>query len=169
MFYLYAIKTENVIETIRTNDPIEVCANQLKSECQESDFGLDHSFRYASDLECGIEKLKSGASLHCWNSLFDCMFPSQSSSVSITRKCDVIFQIIFNLIHNGQRKTPSHTAISQSIHETCKSKTLIQIFKRLGLAISSDDVKRIDIGIGQGSFAAVLKFQQIFSQIYHQI
>ena len=166
---IYLLPKQNAIETIRTNDPIGVCAKQLMSECQEFDFGLDHSFRYASDLECGIEKLKSGASLHCWNSFFDCMFPSESSSVSITRKCDVIFQIIFNLIHNGQRKTPSHTAISQSIHETCKSKTLIQIFKRLGLAISYDHVKRIDIGIGQGSFAAVLKFQQIFSQIYHQI
>ena len=63
LFYLSAIKTENVIETIRTNDPIEVCAKKLKSECQEFDFGLDHSFGYASDLEGGIEKLKSGASL----------------------------------------------------------------------------------------------------------
>ena len=120
LFYLSAIKTENVLETIRTNDPIEICAKQLKSECQEFDFGLDHSFRYASDLECGIEKLKSGAGLQCWNSFFDCVFPSRSSSVSIKRKCDVIFQIIFSLIHNGQRKTPFHRAISQSIYDTCK-------------------------------------------------
>ena len=104
LFYLSAIKTENVIETIWTNDPIEVCAKQLKSECQEFDFGLDHSFRYASDLECGIEKLTSSASSLCWNSFFDCMFPGRSSSVSVKRKCDIFFQIIFNLIHNGQRK-----------------------------------------------------------------
>ena len=76
LFYLSAIKTENVIEIIRTNDPIEVCAKQLKSECQEFDFGLDHSFRYAIDFECGTEKLKLGASLQCWNSFFDYMFPS---------------------------------------------------------------------------------------------
>ena len=56
LFYLSANKTENVIET---NDPIEKCAKQLKSQCQEFDFGLDHSFWYASDLECGIEKLKA--------------------------------------------------------------------------------------------------------------
>ena len=127
LFCLSAIKTENVVEIIRTNDPIEVCAKQLKSECQEFDFGLDHSFRYASDLECRIEKLKSSASLQCWNNFFDCVFPSRSSSVSTKRKY-VIFQIIFNLIHNGQSKTPFHTAISQSIHDTCKSKNLIQIF-----------------------------------------
>ena len=77
------------------------------------------------------------------------MLPSRSSSVSIKRKCDVIFQIIFNLIHKGQRKTPFHTAISQSIHDTCKSKYLIQIFNRLGLGISYDEVERIDIGITQ--------------------
>ena len=145
LFYLYAIKTENVIETIRTNDPIEVCANQLKSECQESDFGLDHSFRYASDLECGIEKLKSGANLQWWNSFFDCMFASRSSSVSIKRKCDVIFQIIFNLIHKGQRKPPFHTAISQSIRDTCISKNLIQIFSRLGLGIVPKNINSSSI------------------------
>ena len=44
LFYLSANKTENVIETIRTNDPIEKCAKQLRSQCQEFDFGLDHSF-----------------------------------------------------------------------------------------------------------------------------
>ena len=77
------------------------------------------------------------------------MLPSRSSSVSIKRICDVIFQIIFNLIHNGQRKTPFHTAISQSIHDTCKSKNLIQIFNRLGLGISYDEVERIDISITQ--------------------
>ena len=152
LFCLTAIQAENVIETIWTNDPIEVCAKQLKSECQEFDFDLDHSFRCASDLECGIEKLTSGAGLQCWDSFFDCMFPGRSSSVSIKRKCDVFFQIIFNLIHNGQRKTPFHTAfstISQSIHDTCKSKKLIQIFNQLGLDISYGKVERIDIGITQ--------------------
>ena len=44
LFYLSANKTENVIETIRTNDPIEKCAKHLKSQCQEFDFGLDHGF-----------------------------------------------------------------------------------------------------------------------------
>ena len=116
---------------------------------QEFDFGLDHSFWYAIDFECGTEKLKSGASLQCWNSFFDCMFPSWSSSASIKRKCDAIFQIIFNHIHNGQRKTPFETAILQSIHDTCKSKNLIQIFNRLGLGISYDKVQQIDIGITQ--------------------
>ena len=39
------------------------------------------------------------------------------------------------MIHNGQNKTPLHTFIAQSIHDTCKSKKLIQIMNRLGLCI----------------------------------
>ena len=43
----------------------------------------------------------------------------------------------------------SEFTISQSIHNTCKSKNLIQIFNRLGLGISYDEVEWIDIGITQ--------------------
>ena len=44
------------------------------------------------------------------------------------RKCDSIFQIVFSLVHNGQKKTPVHVSISQTIHEVCRSKELIRIF-----------------------------------------
>ena len=145
MFFLATIQTEDVIETIRVNDPVQVCAKQLKSECKSFDFGLDQSFRYASDLQLGMEKLRLYDSLQCWNKFFDALFPARSSSESIRRKCDVIFQVIFNIINAGQRKTPLHTAIAQSIHDTCKSKNLIQIFNRLGLCISYDDLERVDM------------------------
>ena len=77
------------------------------------------------------------------------MFPTRCSSVAIKRKCEVVFQIVYNLIHNGQRKTPLYTIISQSIHDTWKSKSLIQRFNRLGLCISYDDLERVDIAITQ--------------------
>ena len=142
MFYLSTVQAEDVIETFRAKDAIQVCAKQLKSECQEFYFGLNNSFRYASDLQHGIEKLKSTDNLQHWNTFFDTMLPGRHSSVAIKRKCDVVFQIVFNLIHNSQRKTPLHTA-------TCKSKNLIQIFNRLGLCISYDDLERVDMGITQ--------------------
>ena len=145
MFYLSTIQTEDVIKTISVNDPVEVCSKQLKSECKSFDFALDQSFRYASDLQLGTEKLQSNDSLQSWNKFFDALFPARSSSESIRRKCDVIFQIIFNIINGGQRKTPLYTAIAQSIHDTCKSKNLIQIFNRLGLCISYDDLERVDM------------------------
>ena len=118
---------------------------KLRSECKSYDFGLNQSFRYASELQLGMEKLQSYDSLQCWNKFFSALFPARSSSESIRRKCDVIFQIVFSIINGGQRKTPLYTAIAQSIHDTCKSKNLIQIFNRLGLCISYDDLERVDM------------------------
>ena len=50
MFYLSRAQIEDAIETIRTKDPIEMCAKKFRSECQEFYFGLDKSFMYVSDL-----------------------------------------------------------------------------------------------------------------------
>ena len=142
MFYLSTVQTKDVIETLRLNDHIEVCVKKLRSECKSYDFGFNQSFRYASELQLGMEKIQSYDSLQCWNKFFNALFPARSSSESIRRKCDVIFQIVFNIINGGQRKTPLHTAIAQSIHGTCKSRNLIQIFNRLGLCISYDNLER---------------------------
>ena len=83
--------------------------------------------------------------MQSWNTFFDALVPTRSSSESIRRKCDVIFQIIVNIINGSQCKTPLCTAVAQSIHDTCKSKNLIQIFSRLGLSISYDDLERVDM------------------------
>ena len=149
IFSLSRVQIEDVIETIRAKDPIELCAKKLRSECQEFYFGLDKSFRYASDLQYGMEKLEYTDSLQHWNSFFDIMFLPRRSSVAINKKCEVFFQIVHNLIHKGQRKTPFHTVISQSIHDSCKSKCLIQMFNRLELCNSYDDLERVDIAITQ--------------------
>ena len=145
MFYLSTAKTQDVIETLRLNDSIEVCVKKLRSECKSYDLGLNQSFRYASDLQLGMEKLQSYGTLQCWNKFFNALFPARSSSESIRRKCDLIFQTVANIINGGQRKTPLHTAIAQSIHDTWKSKKLIQIFNCLGLCISYDDLERVDM------------------------
>ena len=106
MFYLSMIQTEDVIETIRVNDLVEVCAKKLKSECKSFDFDLDQSFRYASDLQLAMEKLHSKDSLQSWNKFFDSLFPAGSSSELISRKYDVIFQIIFNIINGEPEQNP---------------------------------------------------------------
>ena len=51
MFYLSRVQIEDVIENIRTKDPVEMCGKKFRSECHEFYFGLDKSFRYASDLQ----------------------------------------------------------------------------------------------------------------------
>ena len=148
MFYFSSLQSGAVIETIRSNEPIEVCARKLSAECAEFDFGLNNSYRYARDLELSLQYYYRNR-LSTWEMFFDTMFPNRQSSEQIKRKCDTIFQIAFNMIHSGQKKTPMYTAIAQSIHDTCKSKKLIQIMNRLGVCISYDDLERIDIDIAK--------------------
>ena len=145
MFYLSSVRTADAIETIRVNDPVEVCVKKLKSECKSYDFQLNESFRNASDLKIAMERLQSYENLETWNKFFNAFFPNRSSSEPIQRKCDVIFQVVFNMINQSRQKTPLHTVIAESIHDTCKSKSLIEIFNHLGLCISYDDLERVDI------------------------
>ena len=119
------IQTEEILETMHVNVPVEICAKNLKSECKTFEFGLNNSFRYATDLEIGMDKLHSAVeTLESWNKFYN-IFPSRSTSESITRKCDMIFQVFYNMVNGGQPKTPIHTVIAQCIHDTCKSKPLI--------------------------------------------
>ena len=50
MLYLSRVQIEEIIETIRAKDSIEMCAEKRRSEFQEFYFGLDKSFRYTSHL-----------------------------------------------------------------------------------------------------------------------
>ena len=59
IFYLSRVQIEDVTETIRAKDPIEMCPKKIRSECQEFYIGLNKSFRYASDLQYGMKKLES--------------------------------------------------------------------------------------------------------------
>ena len=46
-------------------------------------------------------------------------------------------------------ETPMHVSISQTIHEVCRSKELIQIFNHMGLCRSYDEVEKIDSALAQ--------------------
>ena len=82
-------------------------------------------------------------SSQCGKCFLTNLFPQRSRSENIIRKCDTIFQIVFNLVHNGRKNVPLHIGISQSIHDKCRSKQLMQIFNKLGLCISYDELERI--------------------------
>ena len=76
------------------------------------------------------------------------MLRTRNKSASITRKCDTIFQMVYYLVHNGQKKKPLYVSLCEFVHDTCRSKTLIQIMmNRLGLCISYDELERIDTGV----------------------
>ena len=51
------------------------------------------------------------------------------------------------MLHNGRKKTPHHISLAQSIHDKTRSKQLIQIFNRMGICISYDEIERIDNGL----------------------
>ena len=71
----------------------------------------------------------------------------------------MIFQIIYYIIHNGKQKTPFHISLTEAIHDTCRSKTLIQIMNRLGLCISYDEMEKIDTGLAQRTIKELTALQ----------
>lgn len=68
--------------------------------------------------------------------LFNSMSPYPSKSEHILKKCYTIFQIICYLVHNGKNKRLLHVNLRESVHDTCTSKTLIQMTKKIRFCIS---------------------------------
>ena len=46
-------------------------------------------------------------------------------------------------------KTPMHISVAQTIHDTCRSKQLVQIFNRMGYGISYSELEQIDNALTQ--------------------
>ena len=151
MFYSTNICPADLVETLRQTNPIKICAEKLRKECEEFDFLLDNSYCDAEDLECSLKNYKEYRP-KSWELFFNILFIYGKESVHIQRKCDNIFQIIFNMVHNGQKKTPMHVGLSETVHDICRSKELIQIINRMGLCRSYDEVERIDSGLAQRTF-----------------
>ena len=139
------------MKTLHQTDPIKVCAEKLRKECEVFDFLLDNSYCDAEDLECNLKNYKE----HCpksWELFFKTLFIYGKESVHIQHKCDNIFQMIFNVVHNGQKKTPMHVGLSETVHDICHSKELIQIINPMGLCQSYNEVERLDSGLAQRTF-----------------
>ena len=84
-----------------------------------------------------------------WKTFCKSFFCGHKDSEKRNRRCDMIFQIFYNMLHNGKRKAPLPTLIAQSIHDVCKSKRPMKALNRLFLCSSYDDVGRIDIGFAK--------------------
>ena len=50
-------------------------------------------------------------------------------------------------MHSVKKKTPLHIAVSETIHNICKSKKLIQIMNKLGLSMSYEEMERVDYAL----------------------
>ena len=88
-----------------------------------------------------------------WTTFFNAIFPDRQKSEHIKRKTDVLFQVFFTVIHNGQKKTPLHVSLCETIHDTCRSKKLIQILNRMGLCMSYDELEKIDVCLAERTIA----------------
>ena len=130
---------------------MKICAEKLRRECEEFDFLLDNSYCDAEDLECSSKNYKEHWP-KSWELFFNTLFIYGKESVHIQRKCDNIFQMIFNMILNGQKKTPMHVGLSETVHDIYHSKELIQIMNRVGLCQSYDEVEWLDSGLAQHTF-----------------
>ena len=146
MFFSSQVSSEDVVETLRANEITKLCAEALRKECEDFNYNLEESYKTANDLRIAQENFDKQRP-PTWEKFFNAMFPYRKSSPNITKKCDLIFQVVYNLVHNGRKRTPFHVAIAETIHDICKSKKLIQIMNRLGLCSSYDEMERIDIGL----------------------
>ena len=149
MFFLAELRSTDIMESLRSRemkDSIQVCAQKLKEECANFDFNLD-------DTYCDIDDINKSSSfyqenrLDAWETFFNSLFTTRENSDNIQRKTCYIFQFIYYMLHNGRKKTPLHISLAQSIHDKTRSKQLIQIFNRMGICISYDEIERIDNGL----------------------
>ena len=95
MFFSSNICSGDVIETLRCNDPVKVCAEKLRKECEEFDFCLESSYSNAKDLRLSFDHYKNHRP-ESWEVFFNTLSPFRAQSNNIKRKCDSIFQIVFN-------------------------------------------------------------------------
>ena len=104
---------------------------------------LEGKFCDSQDLMNAMENYKLSTP-ETWKHFFSSLLLSYNKSRSIKRKCDTIFQIAYSLIHDAQKKTPLQVSTAQAIHETTRFEKLLQIFNRLGVGASYDQVERQD-------------------------
>lgn len=139
-----SISKSEIVATVHDSDPIKICARKLREECKEYDFkDLKESYKNAEDIEISLNSYKED-SLESWDKFFDAMFPYRKQSPNIQRKCDVIFQLIYNTVHDSSKMSPLSILIAECLHDLTKSKKLIEIFNRLGICINYKGMQNID-------------------------
>ena len=142
MFFSASICSRDVVENLYSKDPIKLCATKLWKECEEFDFLLYASYYDAQDLKISLEQYKNNY-FELWETFFKRLSPFQTKAQYIRRKTDIIFKIIYSLIHNDRKKTPIRVALSVAIYNVCQSKMFIWIMKHLSLCTSYEEVERI--------------------------
>ena len=136
------------METVRSTNLIKLCIEKLKKECKNYDFDLNNTFCDVSDIKIIMQNFTNNYP-KSWEIFFNTLFDYRDKSEHIKRKTDNIFQIVFNIIHNSMQKTPMHISVAQSIHDTTRSKQLIQRFNRMGFGMSYDELEKMNYSLAE--------------------
>ena len=85
MFFSKSINVEEVVETMRHQDPIKTCAQMMKEECKQYDFKLKRSYKSSQDLELSHNNFKEER-LPSWETFFNELLPFREHSDAISTK-----------------------------------------------------------------------------------
>ena len=134
------------------NDNMKSCAEKLREECQNYGFELNNSYCSSEDLSISLSQLTENH-LMAWTTSLNAIFPYRWNSGHLKCETNVLFQIFFTAIHNGQKKTLLHVILYETIHDTCQSNKTIQILNRIGLCKSYDELKKTDVCLADRTVA----------------
>ena len=118
----------------------------LRDKCENSSFNLDDTNCNARDVANSLSQYKVDKP-PSWEIFCNSLFPQRSRSENMIRKCDTIFQIVFNLVHSCRKTVLLQISISQAIHDKCRSKQLIRILNKLVLCIFYNELERTDCSL----------------------
>ena len=79
MFFLASICSRDVVETLRSKDPIKLCAAKLQTEYEEFDFRLDATYCDARDVILSLEQNKKNY-VKSWETFFNTLSPFRTKS-----------------------------------------------------------------------------------------
>ena len=111
-------------------NPVVLCAEKIRQECKFYNFKLDESYRSNNDCKLSMECFKNNRPSP-WNTFCRTMFKGFKQSSRPDTGCDLVFQIFYNLLYRGYRKTPLQVLIAQTIHDISRSKLAVTIFNQL--------------------------------------
>ena len=83
MFFSASIRSRDVVETLRSKDPIKLCAAKLQTEYEEFDFRLDATYCDARDV---ILSLEQNNYFESWETFFNTLRPFRTKSKHIRIK-----------------------------------------------------------------------------------
>ncbi len=158
------VSVEEVVDIVRSIDPVKDAAKLIRKALLDSDFGLEDRFCDSHDLQYSWNNMKiPEVVLDFLTTLFNCPsnitdstelpeeldendFDSEVPLINVgpkDRKLKAVYQIIYYIVNNGRKRTPFHILLAEGLHATCKSFTLLTALSHCGLCISYNELTRI--------------------------